>query len=118
MQPAGGDEVLDGALDGGFGQTCVTGNSWNGRKASAILVAPLAEVEVDGHRAGREVLLVESIEKAHVTPSAPVGGVGAAAGAGATGCFCRAWAGSGTALSPPLRRELHTPVFRNPNWGS
>ena len=23
LQPTGGDEVLDGALDGGFGQTCI-----------------------------------------------------------------------------------------------
>ena len=59
LQPAGGDEVLDGALDGGFGQTCVAGNGQNGRKASTVLVASLTEVEVDGYRAGREVLLVE-----------------------------------------------------------
>ena len=59
LQPTGGDEVLDGALDGGFGQTCVAGNGWDGRKTGAVLVAPLAEVEVNRHRAGREVLLVE-----------------------------------------------------------
>ena len=73
LQPAGGDEVLDGALDGGFGQTCVAGNGWDGRKTGTALVAPLAEIEVYCHRAGREVLLVECIEEAHVTPPAPVG---------------------------------------------
>ena len=46
LQPAGGGEVLDGALDGGFGQTRVAGNGRNGREAGAVLVAPLAEVEV------------------------------------------------------------------------
>ena len=56
MQPAGGDEILDGAR---FGQTRIAGNGWDGREAGAVLVAPLAEVEIDGYRAGREVLLVE-----------------------------------------------------------
>ena len=115
LQPAGGDEVLDGTLDGGFGQTCVAGNGWDERETGAVLVAPLAEVEVDGYCAGREVLLVECIEEAHVTPPAPVGGVGAAAGAGAIGCSCRAWAAWGTAPDPPLRRELRPPGFRNPD---
>lgn len=46
LQPAGGNEVLDGALDGCFGQTRVAGNGWNGREASTVLVATLAEVEV------------------------------------------------------------------------
>ena len=50
LQPSGGDEVLDGALDGGFGQTCVAGNGRNGREAGAVLVAPLAEIEVYCHR--------------------------------------------------------------------
>ena len=72
LQPAGGGEVLDGALDGGFGQTCVAGNSRNGRETGTVLVAPLAEVEVNRHRAGREILLVERIEESHVTPPAPV----------------------------------------------
>jgi len=58
LHPSGGNEVLDGALDGGFGQTCVAGDRRNGRKAGAVLVAPLAEVEIDGHGAGREVLLI------------------------------------------------------------
>ena len=35
LQPAGGDEILDGALDGGFGQTCVAGNGRNRREAGA-----------------------------------------------------------------------------------
>ena len=52
LQPTGGGEVLDGTLDGGFGQTCVAGNGWDGRKAGTVLVAPLAEVEIDGHGAG------------------------------------------------------------------
>ena len=115
LQPAGGDEVLDGTLDGGFGQTCVAGNGWDERETGAVLVAPLAEVEVDGYCAGREVLLVECIEEAHVTPPAPVGGVGAAAGADADGCFCRVWVGSGTAPNPPLRPESRPPEFRNPD---
>ena len=59
LQPSGGDEVLDGALDGGFGQTCIAGNGWDGWETGTVLVAPLAEVEVNRHRAGREVLLVE-----------------------------------------------------------
>ena len=46
LQPPGGGEVLDGTLDGCFGQTCVAGNGWNGREASTVLVATLAEVEV------------------------------------------------------------------------
>ena len=50
LQPAGGGEVLDGALDGGFGQTCVAGNGRNGRKTGTVLVAPLAEIEVYCHR--------------------------------------------------------------------
>ena len=59
LQPTGGDEIPDGALDCCFGQTCVAGNGRNGRKAGTVLVASLAEVEIDGYRAGREVLLVE-----------------------------------------------------------
>ena len=50
LQPAGGDEILDGAR---FGQTRIAGNGWDGREAGAVLVASLAEVEVDGYRAGR-----------------------------------------------------------------
>ena len=95
LQPAGGNEVLDGALDGCFGQTRVAGNGWDGRETGAVLVAPLAEVEVNRHRAGREVLLVECIEESHVTPPAPVDGVGVAAGADANGCSCHAWAAWG-----------------------
>ena len=52
LQPSGGGEVLDGTLDGGFGQTRVAGDGWDGGKAGAVLVAPLAEVEVYCHRAG------------------------------------------------------------------
>ena len=113
MQPAGGNEVLDGALDGGFGQTRVAGNGWDGRETGTVLVAPLTEVEINRHRAGREVLLVECIEEAHVTPPAPVDGVGAAADA--DGCSCRAWVALRTAPNPPLRPGLRPPGFRNPD---
>ena len=46
LQPTGGDEIPDGAPDGGFGQTRVARNGRNGWKADTVLVAPLAEVEV------------------------------------------------------------------------
>ena len=49
LQPAGGDEVLNGALDCCFGQTCVAGNGWNGRETGVVLVAPLT----DCHRSRR-----------------------------------------------------------------
>ena len=49
LQPAGGGEVLDGALDCCFGQTCVAGNGWNERETGVVLVAPLT----DCHRSRR-----------------------------------------------------------------
>ncbi len=57
LQPTGGDEVLDGALDGCLGQTCVAGNGWDGRETGTVLVAPARGGRDRPSRRGTEVCL-------------------------------------------------------------